>query len=89
MDGARMLRESRFFRAFVLTAWFYTFLLWSYIAVRIITYDYIVFDPFIRSIPWLSFGQLGAMAFIASSVLMFTYLYLWGFGRTWRPGTGH
>jgi len=82
-----VIRESRFLRAIVLTAWFYTFLLWAYIAIRIITYDYIVFDPFVWAVPWLSFAELGAFAFITSSALMLVYLYLWGFGRSWKRGS--
>jgi hypothetical protein len=84
-----MIRESRVLRAFVLTAWMYALLLWLYIAVRIITYDYILFDPFVWAVPWLSFAELGAFAFIVSSALMFIYLYLWGFGRSWKRNYGH
>jgi hypothetical protein len=83
-----VIRESRFLRAAVLTIWFYTFMVWLYVAARIITYDYIVFDPFVWAIPWLSFGELGAFAFTVSSICMFIYLYIWGFGRAWsREGS--
>lgn len=65
----------------VLTVWLYSLLFWLYVAVRIVTYDYIIFDPFIYYIPWLSFGALGAITFVLSAFCMFVYLYLWGFSR--------
>ncbi len=81
MAGARVLRDSRLLRALILTTWFYSLLIWLYVAARIVTYDYIVFDPFIWSVPWLSFGELGAFSFVLSAAAMFVYLYLWGFSR--------
>jgi hypothetical protein len=82
--GDRVIRDSRFLRAIVLTTWLYSFLLWLYIAARIVTYDYIVFDPFVYAIPWLSFGALGAFSFLLSAAAMFTYFYVWGFSRERR-----
>ncbi|MDW5562439.1 MAG: hypothetical protein SA339_04360 [Methanomassiliicoccus sp.] len=79
-----MIRESRFLRALILTTWFYSLLTWLYVAARIVSYDYIVFDPFVYAVPWLSFGELGALTFILSSASMFLYLYLWGFARDRR-----
>lgn len=75
------MRDSRLLRAMVLTVWLYSLLFWLYVAVRITTNDYIVFDPFIYYIPWLSFGALGAITFVLSGLCMFVYLYLWGFSR--------
>lgn len=76
-----MIRDSRLLRATILTVWLYSLLIWLYVAVRIVTYDYIVFDPFVYHIPWLSFGTLGAITFTLSAFCMFVYLYLWGFSR--------
>jgi hypothetical protein len=70
--------KARFLRALVLTTWFYGLLAWIYVAARILTNDDVVFEPFIYTIPWLSFWELGAAAFIISSVCMFVYLYIWG-----------
>lgn len=72
-----MKGPSRFFRAFLLVTWLYSLLLWLYVAVRIITYDYIVFDPFVYALPWLSFGTVGAVSFIFSALSLLIYLTLW------------
>jgi hypothetical protein len=79
--GATLIRESRLLRAVLLTTWFYSFLLWFYIAVRVITNDHILFDPFVYRVPWLSFAELGGYAFVLSSACMFIYLYIWGFRK--------
>jgi hypothetical protein len=87
-----LIKESRFLRAMVLTIWVYCTLLWLYIAARIVTYDFIVFDPFIFAIPWLSFGELGALSFLLGALCLFIYLYFWGFSRSifkWKKGEGH
>lgn len=68
-------------RAAVLTIWFNSLLVWLYVAARVVTNDYILFDPFVYSVPWLSFGGMGALTFMLSAFSMFVYLYLWGFSR--------
>lgn len=72
-----MKGPSRFLRALLLVTWLYSLLLWLYVAARIITYDYIVFDPFVYVIPWLSFGMVGAGSFLFSALCLLIYLSLW------------
>lgn len=61
-------------KAAFLTLSLYTFLLWLYIAARIIFSHVSVFDLFIDGVPFLTFEILGAIAFVLSMV--FTYLFL-------------
>lgn len=61
-------------KAVFLTLSLYAFLLWLYIAARIIFNSVSVFDPFINDVPFLTFEIVGAIAFVLSMV--FTYLFL-------------
>ena len=61
-------------KAVFLTLSIYTFLLWLYIAARIIFSCVSVFDPFINGVPFLTFWIMGIIAFVLS--MLFTYLFL-------------
>lgn len=67
----------RFLRALFLVCWFYSLLLWLYVAMRIITNDHVVFDSFIYSVPGLSFGMVGAVSFVFSAICLLVFLTLW------------
>ncbi len=73
-----MNRLSNFLRALLLVSWLYSLLIWLYVAVRIITNDHIVFDPFIYDVPGISFGMMGAGSFIFSALCLLIYLTVWG-----------
>ncbi len=76
-----MSTRSRVLRAFILSVGVYSFLVWLYVAARVVTNDHIVFDPVILSLPYVNFWQLGAISFLVSFICMFIYLALWGFTR--------
>jgi len=61
-------------KAIFLTLSLYTFLLWLYVAARIIFSCVSVFDLFINDVPFLTFEIVGIIAFVLSMV--FTYLFL-------------
>jgi len=61
-------------KAIFLTLSLYTFLLWAYVAARIIFSCVSVFDLFIDIVPFLTFEIVGIIAFVLSMV--FTYLFL-------------
>ncbi len=80
--------NSRFLRASFATGWLYFFLLWLYIATRLITDPDLMFEPFINVIPWLDFWVCGMISFLLSAFCMLIYLTFWGFskGDTWEKG---
>ena len=61
-------------KAFFMTLWLYTFLLWFYLVVRIVVDQVPLNDLFLNSIPYFTFLRLGAIAFVASMLFMFLYL---------------
>ncbi len=71
------LRRSQFLRAFVLTAWVASFLVWLYIVVRVVLNGVDVHWPFVDSIPSVSISAVGAFTFLVFVLSMFLYLWLW------------
>lgn len=71
------VRQSRFFRALVLTTSLFSFLLWLYIVLRIVFNHVDMGADFIYGIR-ISFWVLGAIAFVVSFFSTFLYLWLWG-----------
>ena len=79
---APVLRRSRLFRSLVLTTCVFSFLAWLYVATRIIVNGIDPPDPFLNSVPGVSFSAVGIFAFGVGFISMFLYLWLWGrFGR--------
>jgi hypothetical protein len=68
----------RVIKAFLLTTWLYSLLLWLYIVARITTKGDLLFDRFIESIPYLTFYTLGMISFALSFISLFIYLAVWG-----------
>jgi len=68
------MRKIKEKKAIFLTFSIYSFLLWAYIAGRVIFSCVPPNDLFINGIPIFTFAILGIIAFIASMV--FTYMYL-------------
>jgi len=77
-------RQSRFFRALVLTTAVFSFLLWVYIVLRIFISRVDVHWPFFDSVPGLSISAVGTFAFGLSFLCTFVYLWLWG-RFAWGP----
>ena len=63
-------------KAFLLTTWLYSLLLWFYIVLRIIVSRVNMTHLFIDSVPYLTFANLGMISFILSFVSLFAYLVL-------------
>ena len=72
------LRSNRFVRSLVLTSWVFSMILWSYTVARIIFNQVDVHQPFVDSVPSISFSAVGAFAFGMGFLSMFIYLWLWG-----------
>jgi hypothetical protein len=77
--GGLLNKGIRFLRALMLIVWLYGLLVWIYVAARIVVNDNILFDPFLDTIPWLSFMEVAAFSFFISAASLFAYLYFWGF----------
>jgi hypothetical protein len=61
-------------KAIFFTLWLYTFLIWLYVVARII-FDYVSpNDPFVYSVPYFTFAELGAISFVVSMIFMYFYL---------------
>ncbi len=73
----------RFLKAFLLTTWLYSLLVWLYIVDRIIFSRVSLSDRFISWIPYFTFFRLGVISFVLSFVCLFIYLVKWGV-----PGEG-
>jgi len=56
------------------TLWLYTFLLWLYIAARIIIDQVSLNALFINYVPFFTFIGLGFIAFVLSMIFMFMFL---------------
>jgi hypothetical protein len=61
-------------KAVFLTLSLYTFLFWLYVAARVIFDRVQLFDPFIDSVPFLTFEIVGALTFVLSMVFMYLFL---------------
>lgn len=69
------LDKTKIIRPTLLTIAVYTFLLWAYVALRIITQPSIEADAFIDGIP-ICIWHTGVLAFIMSAVSAWAYLIL-------------
>lgn len=74
----------RFTKAFLLTTWLYSLLLWFYIVMRITINRVHLFNPFIEGIPYLTFFSLGMISFALSFFCLLEYLATWSL-----PGEGN
>ena len=61
-------------RALFLTLWFNSFLVWLYVASRIVVSHVNPHSLFIDSVPFFSFWVVGIIAFVVSMVSMFLFL---------------
>lgn len=74
----RFLRASRFLRALVLTVLVGSFLVWTYIVLRVVFNGVDVHYPFVDSVPSVSISAMGAFSFGLGCISLFLYLWLWG-----------
>lgn len=72
------VRSSRFFRALVLTTAVFSFLVWLYIAFRVIVNGVDVHYPFVDSVRFISISAVGTFSFGGAFLSTFVYLWLWG-----------
>jgi len=61
-------------KALFFTLWFYSFLIWVYVAIRIIVNNVWWEDLFIHYIPHITFEKLGITAFLSSALFMYLFL---------------
>ncbi len=61
-------------RALYFTLWFYSFLVWVYVSLRIIVSRVSVTSLFIDAVPVITFLDLGVLSFLVSAFFMYLFL---------------
>lgn len=61
-------------RALYFTLWFYSFLVWIYVILRIIVSRVRVTSLFIDAVPVITFLDLGVLSFLVSALFMYLFL---------------
>ena len=69
--GGQIIKKKK---ALFFTLWFYSFLLWFYIVLRIVIDQVPLYSLFLNHVPYFTFIGLGALAFLLSMIFMFLYL---------------
>jgi hypothetical protein len=71
------LRRSSFLRSLVVTTFFFSFLAWVYVVLRVVVNKVDPPSPFVPGIRFPTFFDVGAFAFGLSFLSLLVYLWLW------------
>jgi hypothetical protein len=65
-------------KAFTISVWFYSLLLWFYVTLRVVFDRVSLTNRFIDYIPFFTFLNTGILSFVISFVSLLVYLMVWG-----------